>query len=54
MPCRPRWSALTFVTTATSLCSDPDAAKEHAAARGLEHRDVGLLGERHRRAAEPA
>ena len=35
-------------------CAGPPPAQEHAAPRGLEHRDVGLLGQRHRRAAEPA
>ena len=32
---------------------DADAAQQHAAARRLEHRDVGLLCERRRRSAEP-
>ena len=40
MPCRPRWSALTLVTTLTSFAVVPDPAQEDAAARRLEHRDV--------------
>ena len=40
MPCRPRWSAETLVTTETSLRVSADALEQDAAAGGLGDREL--------------